>query len=54
VQVFTLFTGHKSEANLRLYERKGYVRVRDEQLNDDVTLVHLDRPRPSSATRSPF
>jgi ribosomal protein S18 acetylase RimI-like enzyme len=46
VSNFTLFTGHKSEANLRLYERKGYVRTREERLTDDVTLVHLDKPRP--------
>ncbi len=38
-----LFTGHLSEANLRLYERHGYTRVRDEVLRPGVTLVHLEK-----------
>ncbi|MGI8628078.1 MAG: GNAT family N-acetyltransferase [Geodermatophilaceae bacterium] len=40
----TLFTGHLSEGNLRLYERNGYVEERREQLKPGVTLVHLRKP----------
>ncbi|THG33354.1 GNAT family N-acetyltransferase [Naasia lichenicola] len=36
-----LFTGHLSEGNLRLYERRGYERTRTEPLHDGVTLVYL-------------
>lgn len=38
---FELFTGHRSEANLRLYEREGYVVDRRERLHDGVDLVYL-------------
>jgi ribosomal protein S18 acetylase RimI-like enzyme len=37
----TLFTGHLSEANLRLYQRHGYVETHREQLSPTVELVHL-------------
>ena len=50
IRRFTLFTGHLSEANIRLYERKGYVRSREEALTPEVTLVHLDKPAPLDAT----
>lgn len=47
----TLFTGHLSEGNLRLYERNGYVEERREQLKPGVTLVHLRKPlRPTLPT----
>lgn len=36
-----LFTGHLSAANLRLYERCGYVEERREELKPGVILVHL-------------
>jgi GNAT superfamily N-acetyltransferase len=39
-----LFTGHLSEANLRLYGRLGYEPVRHEELHPGVTLVHLHKP----------
>jgi ribosomal protein S18 acetylase RimI-like enzyme len=39
----TLFTGHLSVANLRLYERHGYVEARREELAPGVVLVHLDK-----------
>lgn len=41
---FSLFTGHKSEGNLRLYERLGYREVRREPIGDDLTLVFLEKP----------
>ena len=40
----TLFTGSRSEANLRLYERLGYREERREQLTPSVELVHLSKP----------
>ncbi|MGI8721022.1 MAG: GNAT family N-acetyltransferase [Geodermatophilaceae bacterium] len=36
-----LFTGHLSVANLRLYERLGYVEERREDVRDGLTLVYL-------------
>ena len=38
---FALFTGHLSEANLRLYHREGYAVARREQIGPRVELVHL-------------
>ena len=40
----TLFTGSRSAANLRLYERLGYREERREQLTPSVELVHLTKP----------
>lgn len=48
-QVFELFTGHLSEANIRLYEREGYVPTRQEKLHDGVELVYLRKEKPSPA-----
>jgi GNAT superfamily N-acetyltransferase len=36
-----LFTGKLSEANLRLYARRGYVETHREQLSTGVELVHM-------------
>ena len=44
IETFTLFTGHLSTANIRLYQRLGYTETRREQLNPGVVLVHLDKP----------
>lgn len=41
---FELFTGHLSEANLRLYRREGYVEDRRERLGPSVELVFLVKP----------
>lgn len=43
VDAFELFTGHLSEANIRLYEREGYVQTRREPLHDGVDLVFLSK-----------
>ena len=43
----TLFTGHRSAANLRLYERLGYRAERRERLTPSVELVHLTKPLPA-------
>ena len=39
-----LFTGHRSAANLRLYERNGYREQRREQVHPGLALVHLTKP----------
>jgi ribosomal protein S18 acetylase RimI-like enzyme len=40
---FELFTGHKSEANIRLYQRHGYVITRTQPRSKTVTLVFLEK-----------
>lgn len=40
---FQLFTGHKSESNIRLYHRLGYRPFREQQLSDKVTLVFMQK-----------
>ena len=42
---FELFTGSRSEANIRLYERLGYRRCREQVLSPAVTLVFLEKLR---------
>jgi ribosomal protein S18 acetylase RimI-like enzyme len=46
VRWFELFTGHRSERNLRLYRGLGYVDVREEPVSPVLTLVYL-RKEPS-------
>lgn len=41
-----LFTGHKSKANLRLYERLGYRAFRQQPINEKLTLVFLEKSMP--------
>ncbi|MBF4461281.1 MULTISPECIES: GNAT family N-acetyltransferase [unclassified Rathayibacter] len=40
---FELFTGHLSEANIRLYERESYTRTRQVALQPGVELVHMEK-----------
>ena len=40
---FELFTGHKSENNLRLYERAGYRAVRQEQVSEKLSLIVMEK-----------
>lgn len=40
---FVLFTGDRSVANLRLYERAGYLRSRIEPVGDTLSLVYLEK-----------
>jgi len=42
---FELFTGSRSEGNLRLYERLGYRRSREKVLSPAVTLLFLEKRR---------
>lgn len=45
VQRFELFTGSRSESNIRLYERLGYRRLREQVLSPAVTLVFMEKRR---------
>jgi ribosomal protein S18 acetylase RimI-like enzyme len=40
---FELFTGHKSERNLHLYQKSGYKPFRSEIINDRLTQVYLEK-----------
>jgi ribosomal protein S18 acetylase RimI-like enzyme len=40
---FELFTGHRSEGNLRLYTRLGYRSFKQERITDDLELVYLQK-----------
>ncbi len=40
---FELFTGHKSVSNIRLYERLGYRAFRQEQANEKVSLIFMEK-----------
>ena len=42
---FELFTGHRSAGNIRLYERLGYARSREQALSPAVTLVFMEKHR---------
>jgi GNAT superfamily N-acetyltransferase len=42
---FELFTGHRSEGNIRLYERLGYRRCREQAVSPAVTLVFMEKLR---------
>ncbi len=44
VAKFELFTGSRSEGNIRLYLRHGYSIVRTEQLTAQVTLTFMQKP----------
>jgi ribosomal protein S18 acetylase RimI-like enzyme len=42
---YRLFTGHRSEVNLRLYRKLGYAQVGvTEQVNRRLSLVHMEKP----------
>lgn len=40
---YRLFTGHRSEGNLRLYRRYGYAQVGTEEVNRRLSLVTLEK-----------
>ncbi|CAL9367741.1 GNAT family N-acetyltransferase [Streptomyces sp. enrichment culture] len=40
---FRLFTGHRSDGNLRLYRRKGYETVATERVGPRLTVVTLEK-----------
>jgi len=43
VKRFELFTGHRSERNIRLYERLGYKTYRTESVNDRLTIIYMEK-----------
>jgi ribosomal protein S18 acetylase RimI-like enzyme len=45
-----LFTGHLSEANLRLYRRLGYAETHRERVADHLMLVHMRKPLVTART----
>jgi ribosomal protein S18 acetylase RimI-like enzyme len=46
---FELFTGSRSAGNLRLYERLGYTRCREQAVSPTITLVFLEKRRPENS-----
>lgn len=52
---YELFTGAKSAANIRLYERHGYVRFREDALSSAVSVIYMRKfkvpNKPLQATR---
>ncbi|HOW17551.1 MAG TPA: GNAT family N-acetyltransferase [Phycisphaerae bacterium] len=42
---FELFTGHRSDGNIRLYERLGYRSFRQERVSEKLTLVFMEKGR---------
>jgi GNAT superfamily N-acetyltransferase len=46
---FELFTGHRSEGNLRLYERLGYREFDRKVVDEGLTLVFLEKIRDKSS-----
>ena len=38
-----LFTGHKSEGNIRLYEKLGYASFKTQKLTDTLSLVFMEK-----------
>lgn len=42
---YELFTGSKSDADLRLYERLGYSRFKEKQVTRSLTLVFMEKLR---------
>ncbi|MGE4553133.1 MAG: GNAT family N-acetyltransferase [Desulfovibrionaceae bacterium] len=43
---YALFTGRRSLANLRFYERRGYARCAETPAGPGLVLVHLEKPGP--------
>ncbi|HJX52529.1 MAG TPA: GNAT family N-acetyltransferase [Polyangia bacterium] len=44
VAKYELFTGSKSEGNIRLYQRHGYTIARTEPLSQTVSIVFMEKP----------
>jgi ribosomal protein S18 acetylase RimI-like enzyme len=46
---FRLFTGHRSEKPLHIYEKMGYEEYRTEYLHEDLTLIYLEKSNPETS-----
>jgi ribosomal protein S18 acetylase RimI-like enzyme len=53
VSGYELFTGSRSEANIRLYQRHGYAIFRTQVLSPTVSLVFLEKARATRSTGVP-
>ena len=42
---FELFTGHKSNKNLYLYRKLGYKEFRKEIINNNITMIYLEKSK---------
>lgn len=42
---YELFTGHKSDKNLKLYQKLGYNEFNRQYINDKLTLVYMEKIR---------
>jgi len=42
---YELFTGHRSERNLYLYQKSGYRRVRSDKVSEKLTMIFLEKQR---------
>lgn len=51
VDRYELFTGHRSERNLRLYERAGYRQLRTVRESDRVSLTFLEKVATNGGAR---
>ena len=40
---FELFTGHRSERNIHLYQKLGYKIFRNERITSDLTLIYMEK-----------
>ncbi|MDT8901962.1 GNAT family N-acetyltransferase [Anaeroselena agilis] len=40
---FELFTGHKSVANIRLYQKHGYIPFKTETVTDGLSFIYLEK-----------
>jgi len=40
---YELFTGHKSVRNIKLYERFGYTKFKEQKVSDTRTLVYMEK-----------
>jgi len=47
---FELFTGHRSERNLRLYNRLGYREFKRKQIAPGLIVVYLEKPNAAPAS----
>lgn len=45
VNRYALFTGHKSEKNLHIYNKAGYVEIRRETIGDDLKLIFMEKTK---------
>lgn len=47
---YELFTGHRSEGNLRLYRQLGYAEFRTEEMSSGPTMIYLEKSGESGAS----